>query len=1188
MPDNGATDQVGDKHGVPAAIPTSDAKAVAAASHAALKAAEPPAHRHAPSLVPWMRDPSGAVIIDDQDGMAGARSAVDQMEAAVAQSSHSPSSHRHAVSQVPWNRGDDTDVDTEAGVDLPSRSARRGAPTEAGEDRRRRFASGDFRKPQLSRDVAGPLTDRTRRRSGSHATSGRRASGDQPTAVANANTRPSAIQTAAVVSAADQRVLDERRAAIVAVVTARGLLRGLDGRVMALFGLVTGVATLLLPSAPGAPPLWQAMSDASEAAWPLGLTLGAVATLLSLGLILVAFAGGGLRDSNDEDATPDGGGVFAAFLGLLALILRDGAVPGSVSAAMSPMRGDLLGVPAALWYGIAAASLLTIGRRADERPARLVGLLASLALIVTFWQPIVWLGATTLPILAALTGAAGIKLDMQMVTAPVLSAPLGVILGALVGPACLAMLLLPKTPARGALDGMAAGLLAVGIFVAVSGAGTGGMAALGAGLAVASTMALVAAATLAILIRLGDRFDEDTGMMLEGLAVGTAIAVFLVLKLNGGRFSATDEGIYFYTAKAWADGIWPYHDFFFSHPPLHVLPLAMLFLVFGWSWVIAKSMSVVAALVTGIVVWRIVRRWYGPLCGIFGMIFFLFAAETLKASTNLTGINLTTMWLTLALWASLRDRFFLAGVAAGTAIGTGLYAAGGALVLFALLAFAPQTGETRGRALAARLLSQPALIFLVGVVLVFGSVHFIGTLVGDGEFTKGVYDYHMLKAVKTPGYIPPSEGPIALIANTMAMLQSRDFMVTLYYHGAHWWLALLAPLGLVASLALRRSSGRPAANDLMRGPAALADPDRWAQLWNPRRWWLHLSGGGTTMIVWILALGLTGELAQFRERYDFYFVLVIPSLAILASATLHGLYVVARSAVGAGNQDADLAAASSLQGGVKPAPSWTRPALAAALVVCALWVPIAGAANRAAFASEIIAAGDSRGAGERLSFEWVDTPGPSVLSDATRHLLWKDWRVRGNLESGVHHYLWSKKRWFSTAEEIAEAVADRALGNETITGASTFAPMVALLAGRRMAGDEVDTNAKTFKTGAVSERAFWRQACADHLRFIIAAPHSWFTPASVQRMPTVTRHFKMVREFRDPKLKHWRDEVIQLWERVGSADCVYVDSHGVTDESPVVPSAAGAIGDAAAELAHPAPKPIEVPKARKRKHKARP
>lgn len=1079
------------------------------------------------------------------------------------------SGHRHAPSVLPWLRQSGAMPPEDASaleeqLSLPSRPPPRHGSHDPSSERRKRFASGDFRKPQLSKNVGDPLTNSARRRS---------------RGIATPATRPSAIQadvasTVVGGSEAAEAARDAARASLVAEAKDRATRIGLDGRVVGAVGGVMAVLSLLLPAAPDAPPLWRALIDGGFAAWPLGATLAAAATVLSAGLLLVALAGGSLRASNDADAAPEGGGVFAAVVALVALLLREASIPGSLAAATAPMRGDLLGLPSALWAGAAAAALLTLGRNASERPARVVGALAGLALTIAYWQPIVWLGKTWLPIVAALAGSAAVEPNTPMIEGPMMASPLGVVLLACVGPATLALLALPRSPARGAADGTAAILLLTPALAAALGAGTGGMAAIGAGAATLSAACLAAAAALSLLIRLQERFDGDTSTMLEGVAIVLIFGLYILLKVNGGRYSATDEGIYYYAAWAWSEGIWPYHDFFFSHPPLHIMPLTLVFGATGFSFFVAKAMSALATGLTGLLVWRIGRRHIGPVGGVLAICFFLFGAEVLKASTNLTGVNLTTMWLALALWGAMGRRYFLAGVAAGLATGTGIYAAGGAATLAVLLAFAPGEGDARGRGLLARMLSQPAVIFGIGVALIFGSIHIIGTLVGGEDFTRGVYEYHMQKRAKTPGYVELSEGPMALFANLLAMLQGRDFQVSFYYHGAHWWLAALSPLAVVVQIALRRFGGDAEARARVRGPASLADPDRWALLWNPRRWWLHLGEGGATLILFLFTFAMVGELAQFRERYDFYFVLVMPGLALLSAATLAGLLAMAKASAGAGCQPIERTAARDLQGAVLPAPNWVRPALVAGMVVAAAWVPLDGHANRAAFPSEITARAGSKGAGELLRFEWLDAPGPKLLSDFTRFALWKPWRIRGNLESGVHHFLWSKKRWFSTAEEIALAIRERGEPRDTVTGASTFAPLVALLAERRMAGDHVDTNSKTFKTGVVSVEDFWERVCADRLRFIVAAPHSYFTPASIQRMPTVQRYFKLAREFRDPTLKHWRDEVIQLWERKGEEPCAYVDANGNrhAPKAPPVAAPAPAAAAPAKVPEKPAPK----------------
>ncbi len=1142
-------------------------------------------HRHAPSLLPFaMGGGDAASSPNATDEPLADTAVIDPTQAADRKSS------RHAPSVPPWMNADKGQSPGWA-EDTPGVGPQ--------------FVFGDSRKPQLSKHVAGPLRDSARRTSAIQPQVSR-ASG----LTEGGGLRPKAIETAesathaerppapAVIATPQRKVSDIRptavqedpgvqgaealrRAQLVAQATARSALRAADARVPALLGLLAAVAALLLPAGPGLPALYAAMFQEIPCAWPMGMMLASAGTALTAGVLLVSLAGGTLRPPSAETPVDpadvsDGGSLLAVVVALATLWLREGAAPGALLPTMWPMRGDLFGIPTAIWCGLLGASLLSLGRRPVERPARVVGGVAAAALTATYWQPLTWIGKTSLPLLFAFTADSGHTLQGEMVEAAIMAAPVGTVLMCLMGPAGLALLLLPRGAGRGLTDGLG---LAVAVAPAVCAlmAGSGGLD-LGAVTTALFLTAATCAAALSALSRWSASVDDETESMVESSAVFLMAFAFVLLKVQGGRYSATDEGIYFYAAKAWVDGIWPYHDYFFSHPPLHIAVPATVIGIFGWSFPIVKSLSAIASLLTGIVVWRIGRRHIGAVCGLLACGFFLFAAETLKASTNLTGVNLTTLWLTLAVWAALRDRAFMAGLFAGIAASTGIYAVAGAIALVGMLAFATTArGEDRPRSLIGRLLATPAVQLIIGFALVFGTIHILGVLVGGESYLDGVYRYHTQKKVKIVGYVGLENGPLALLSNLMATLQSKDFLTATYYHGAHFWLALWAPLAVALRIFLRRAE-RDAAqlatlqNDrrVVRPPQGaggapnstdpLDDPDHWAMMSNPRRWWRHPSLGGASLVVWIVTVAMLGELAQLPERYDFYYTLMLPFAAISAAVTLTTLLWLVRVCVGAGVRDADMLDARSLPSGPLFVPAQARWALVGLALCCAAWVPVNAAANRAAFPTELAPGGGSKGAGQLLRFEWIDAPGPKLLSDLGRALFWRDWRVRGNLESGVLHYLWSKKRWFSTADTIAATIASRSRGSDTLTGASTYAPIVALLAGRRMAADHVDTNSKTFKTGIIDEAEFWTRACKDNLRFIVAAPQSWFTVENMNRKSTVVRHFRLLEEFHDPALRHWRDEVIQLWERKGEAPCRYETSlaPGPADGQETAPAEPGA------------------------------
>ena len=124
-------------------------------------------------------------------------------------------------------------------------------------------------------------------------------------------------------------------------------------------------------------------------------------------------------------------------------------------------------------------------------------------------------------------------------------------------------------------------------------------------------------------------------------------------------------------------------------------------------------------------------------------------------------------------------------------------------------------------------------------------------------------------------------------------------------------------------------------------------------------------------------------------------------------------------------------------------------------------------------------------------------------------------------------------RLIESLDEIAAYVRDNSAPDETLTGSSTLAPVIALAANRRLAANEADTNNQRFKTGMLDERAFWEAVCADRIRFIVSSSMSYFTGRRMSQLPTARRWFRAVKVFNDPGLKYGRTYPITLYERVG-------------------------------------------------------
>ena len=854
---------------------------------------------------------------------------------------------------------------------------------------------------------------------------------------------------------------------------------------------------------------------------------------------------------------------FALLLSALSSGVIVGICGGGDLSPLAPMRGPLGGVPLEVWAGLLSGALLHRGERGPSRLTHRAAALGVVGLILNGWTPIGFAGQLYLPAWLALAGSSDLSAEAIQSHAWLSRSAPALLLSIAAIPGLFLLWRSEQTPRRW-ITLSAALTAAMPALLCLLSRDTN--AAAHTLLALASTT-LIATAVGVTLDRLNTRWDDENLVLIEWVAVAVILAVWLVAKVNGMGVSATDEGIYFYAAEAWSKGVWPYHDFFFSHPPIHILVPALLFAVFGFSLPLAKSLAIVAVAVASLFVWRIGRRFFSPFAGLVAMAAFLFAGEVLKSSANLTGINLTTMWAVIGLWAVLRGNNFRGGMLLAFAACTGFYSIGYTLILAVLTLFRPHAPLPPRSSTISKLLVRPTVRLVLGFTFIFGAINCVFYLLAGEDFLTGVYRYHFLKRAKLAGFTPLSEGLHAIPSNLLLMLQGHDFRVTLYYHGLQISLATLAPLGLATF----------AATDPSRKGSALP----W--LWNAKLWWQRAKDGGAVALLFLLAWGMLTEFAQFKERYDFYYTLVLPPFCLLAAAWLHYVWLTLSNSVT--RDDAPEDTSESLPA---PDPFFRVTLIISELIVAAVvirtlmfgltlglvevglvaplfgfamvaglfararlgqsrrharrlamtllltsgaWVPLCLWANNSAWKSEVTATSSSRGAGEVLRFDWTDAPGPAWLSSLTKATLWKGHRVRGSLESGLHHYLWSKKRSFSTAPEIARYIRDNSKPSDTITGASTYAPMVALLADRRMAADHVDTNSKTFKTGVVTPPEFWERACSDDLKFIIAGPRSYFSARAMRRRPTISRQFKLVEQYRDSRLKHWRDVTLELWER---------------------------------------------------------
>lgn len=558
----------------------------------------------------------------------------------------------------------------------------------------------------------------------------------------------------------------------------------------------------------------------------------------------------------------------------------------------------------------------------------------------------------------------------------------------------------------------------------------------------------------------------------ERTLVAFLVLGFLLLKMQGMGASASDENIYFYDAHLISKGLLPYRDFFFAHPPLHLLFPAILFSIFEFSLPLAKAISPLIGLSTGLILWRVMRENSGRTTGILALFFFLFAAETLKATTNLTGVNSTLLFFAGGLWAAQKRRNGLSGALLGLSLCTGFYMAAPVLTVLLWGLITEKKQKWKG---------------LLAFVATFGAINLIGWGVGGREFIDGVYTYHFLKPAKESARLSilgdQGMGLRAIWHNfTEVFLSSKEFLSQVYFHGEAWLLAAIAPLVLLIS----------------------AQKTPLKQWFRPSA--LHQKHAGSTVV---LLFGITSslfvEFSLFQELHSHYFALLLLSTAGLTAWTLGHIWQ-------KWNEDS-------------PATNFSRPLLG---VLFFTTVACMGSTRQeAAFEAW---PSEKQKVGESVEFSWSESPLAPELDFLTRGLFWKETRIRGEEQHASAHYLWSKKRWFSTASAIADEVRKGTQSHSTLGGASTVAPLIALLSGRSIAAHEVDTNTKRFRSGLLSTQTYFERICRTPLVYIVGTARSFFSQKHLAQLPVIQKYFTLAKRYTDPALKNGGAQRFELYK----------------------------------------------------------
>lgn len=580
---------------------------------------------------------------------------------------------------------------------------------------------------------------------------------------------------------------------------------------------------------------------------------------------------------------------------------------------------------------------------------------------------------------------------------------------------------------------------------------------LGHGLVRLTVLALVALATASLSVARSNEATSPPRWRVEYTVVVCIVTTFVVVRLQAVHWAKTDENIYFYAAEMLSDGLLPYRDYFYAHPPLRVLLPAIVFTLFGFSLWSAQAIPLLAAIGSGLFLWRcahhVLDARRAAIAGPLALGLHLANERTLIASAEMSGVNLACALACAGLWAAFAKRPQLAGASSGAALGVGMIATW--YVPVAALACLVVSGR--------RALGRYAATF----ALTAGSMFVIGYAIGGDAFIDATFRFHTLKEPDHADYIAPTLQPFALLGaawHDFGLLIDNGFLYKATFENPLAWLgAIAAPLLVVGPIVDDRLNRNPT-----RDPA-----------WHR-----------TAVLALAVPSGL-GFLALLREHYTFYWASLIPPLALLTAC----------------------AATLWLEQLVR------HPKVTTAVVLTGALVPTTIVADWS-WSSEPW--GERQYAGRLDTYEWFpSSPSPvDGLDPIVATLVWHPQIVRGEFQDPSDRFLWMKKKSFSVAEEMAAWVVANTPPHATIAGASTYAPLIALLANRRIAANEVDTNAKVFSTGLRDLNDYWSRICDDDVQVIVSPPGGYFGREFVTTKSPVKGQFEVGKAFLDPYMAY--------------------------------------------------------------------
>lgn len=144
------------------------------------------------------------------------------------------------------------------------------------------------------------------------------------------------------------------------------------------------------------------------------------------------------------------------------------------------------------------------------------------------------------------------------------------------------------------------------------------------------------------------------------IVIAVLSVAFVKLFLLHPTFS--DESFYFNVARNIAEGLTPYKDFFFAHPPLQVYALAILYKIFGSSFLLGKILTLVSSSLSVLLLYTIMKQVCKDKSAFLSSLLFLVSPPFLAYSSISYGMWETMAFLLLSMLLLFRRKTFLSAV----------------------------------------------------------------------------------------------------------------------------------------------------------------------------------------------------------------------------------------------------------------------------------------------------------------------------------------------------------------------------------------------------------------------------------------------------------------------------------------------------------------------------------------------